>query len=69
MEKVEKKNQSKPSSAFLLTLNQPERFDNLRNYLESLRPFQYGIAGEEKAPSTGHKHIHVFVQFVCLFEK
>ena len=63
MEKAEKKNQSKSSSAFLLTLNQPERFDDLRNYLENLRPFQYGIAGKEEAPSTGHKHIHIFVQF------
>ena len=54
---------SKKSSAFLLTLNQPDKFHNLLQYLKSLKHFQYGIAGKEKAPSTGHEHIHIFIQY------
>lgn len=60
---MDKKTQTKISTAFLLTLNQPERFDNLRDYVSKLKNFQYGIAGKEEAPNTGHKHIHLFIQF------
>lgn len=63
MEEVNKKTQTKISTAFLLTLNQPDRFDNLRDYISKLKNFQYGIAAKETAPETGHKHIHLFVQF------
>lgn len=48
---------------FQLTLNQVDRWDELRNYLESLRSLRYGIACSEDAPTTGHKHIHCFVVF------
>lgn len=58
-----RKTQTKSSTAFLITLNQPEKFETLRDYLLSFRDFNYGVAGEERAPSTGHKHIHIFVQF------
>lgn len=54
---------SKSSSAFLLTLNQPLKFDGVKSYLLSLRNLNYAIAGKEKAPSTGHEHMHIFVQF------
>lgn len=58
-----RKSQTKSSSAFLLTLNQIERFDKLREYLISLNCFQYGIACKEVAPTTNHKHVHIFIQF------
>lgn len=63
MERKKKTTQTRISSAFLLTLNQVEKFDELKNYLKSLHSFQYAIAGKEKAPTTGHLHIHIFIQF------
>ena len=54
---------TKSSTAFQLTLNQPECFDAVRVYLMSLKAFRYGIACREEAPSTGHKHVHIYVQF------
>lgn len=48
---------------FLFTLNEIDYWDELKNYISSLKPFQYGIATLERAPSTGHKHIHFYVQF------
>lgn len=54
---------SQPSSSFLLTLNQPSNFDKVKRYLLSLRNLGYAIAGKEKAPTTGHEHMHIFVQF------
>lgn len=62
-EKNQLNTQTKCSSCFLLTLNQPERFDDLRFYIESLMGLRYGIAAEEVAPTTGKKHIHMFIQF------
>lgn len=54
---------TKNSTSFLLTLNQIERFENLKAYLLSLQSLKYAIAGKERAPTTGHVHIHIFVQF------
>lgn len=48
---------------FQLTLNEIDRWDNLKTYLESLKSLRYGIACAEDAPTTGHRHIHVFVNF------
>lgn len=48
---------------FLFTLNEVEKWDELRDYIKSFKSFQYGIATLEKAPTTGHKHIHFYVQF------
>ena len=56
-------NLSKPSRSFNITLNEVDRFDKLKNYLKGLAGFTYAVAGEEKAPSTGHKHIHIFIQY------
>lgn len=61
--KKNKSNFSQSSTSFLLTLNQPDRFVNLKEYLVSLLHFRYGIACKEKAPTTGHVHIHIYVQF------
>lgn len=58
-----KNKQTKCSKNFLLTLNQVNFFDDVRMYLESLKSMNYGIAAKETAPTTGHKHIHIYVQF------
>ena len=63
MEDKNRKNLTKSSSAFQLTINQIEIFDDIRAYLLSIKQFKYGIACKEIAPSTGHKHIHIYVQF------
>ena len=55
--------QSKSGKAFQLTLNEIEYFGEVRDYLLGLKQFQYIIACKEKAPSTGHEHIHIYVQF------
>lgn len=47
---------------FIFTLNQVEYWEDLKNYITGLTTFQYGIATLEKAPTTGHKHIHFYVQ-------
>ena len=57
------KTQSKSGKAFQLTLNEVENFGEVRDYLLGLKQFQYIIACKEKAPSTGHEHIHIYVQF------
>lgn len=48
---------------FIFTLNQPEQWEKLRDYCTGKPQFQYGIATLEKAPTTGHKHIHFYCQF------
>lgn len=48
---------------FLFTLNEVDRWDDLRKYVVGLKGFRYGIATLEKAPTTGHKHIHFYAQF------
>lgn len=60
---MKKHKQSKSSTSFMMTLNQPERFPELRDYLKNLKHFQYGVAGEEYAPKTGHRHYQIFIQF------
>lgn len=40
-----------------------EYWDELKDYVSNHPQFQYGIATLEKAPTTGHKHIHCYVQF------
>ena len=46
-----------------LTLNEPEKYTALKNYLMGLKNLNYLISTEEVAPKTGHKHVHVYVQF------
>ena len=64
MSKVVKSGLTKSGKAFQLTLNEVECFDELRAYLLGLKLFNYMIACKEIAPSTGHEHIHVYVQFM-----
>lgn len=48
---------------FLFTLNNIDNWDTLREYITKKPSFNYGIACLEKAPTTGHKHIHFYAQF------
>lgn len=48
---------------FLFTLNQIDYWDDLKKWIETHPQLQYAIATLEKAPSTGHKHIHCYAQF------
>ena len=47
---------------FFITLNQVEKWDTLLTYINKLSP-NYVVACKEKAPTTGHVHIHMYVQF------
>lgn len=53
----------KKSRNFLITLNQVEKWNELYEYLTSLGLLNYIVACKENAPSTGHEHIHCYVQF------
>lgn len=59
-EKVWKKIKSRH---FQLTLNEIEKFEDLKDYLLSRKTLTYIIACEEIAPTTGHKHIHIYIHF------
>lgn len=51
------------SRNFLLTLNEIDFFMELKEYMQHYSTFQYGIACKEKAPKTGHLHIHMYCQY------
>ena len=53
---------SKSAKGFQLTVNEEDVFDDVLSYLRGLCP-NYLIACKEKAPTTGHVHFHVYVQF------
>lgn len=46
-----------------LTLNEVGKWKALKDYLMGLKNLNYLIACQEKAPTTGHPHIHCYVQF------
>lgn len=48
---------------FQLTLNQVEKYEQLKEYLIQHNTFKYLLSCKEKAPTTGHEHIHIFVCF------
>lgn len=48
---------------FQLTLNEPDKYDTLKTYLTNLKTNNYFISCKEEAPTTGHQHIHIYVQF------
>lgn len=56
-------NLTKCSCAFQLTLNQIDKFEEVKSYVKSLKSFQYGIACKEIAPTTLKEHIHIYIQF------
>lgn len=49
--------------AYQFTLNQPELYDRLKTILTGLKTMDYLISCREKAPTTGHEHIHVYAHF------
>lgn len=57
-----KAKQSKCSKAFLLTLNEISNYEKVHNYILGLKTLNYYIATKEIAPTTGHEHIHIYMQ-------
>jgi hypothetical protein len=51
------------SKSYALTLNQIEKWEELLKYFKSLKSRNYIVAGQELAPSTGHPHIQIYIQF------
>lgn len=51
------------AKGFQLTLNEVNKYNDLKNYLMGLKTLRYFISCKEIAPSTGHEHIHIYVQF------
>lgn len=49
--------------AYQLTLNEPERYEELVNALTGYKSLKYLISCKETAPTTGHEHIHIYVNF------
>lgn len=63
-EKYSKKNfKLKKGRGFQLTINETKYWPQIRNYFEGLESLNYAIACKELAPTTGHEHIHLYVQF------
>lgn len=62
MEEPKKGTQSKCAEAFQITLNEIQYWKDVKLYLFGLESFQYAIACQEFAPSTGHPHIHCYLQ-------
>lgn len=48
---------------FQFTLNEIDKYEELRNYLTKYSTLKYYIACKETAPTTGHQHIHIYVQY------
>lgn len=48
---------------FQITLNDVNKFDSLKSYLIKSKMLNYIIASKEIAPTTGHEHIHIYVQY------
>lgn len=48
---------------FQFTLNQIENYEKLYNHLTKYSTLKYIVAAIETAPTTGHKHIHIYVQY------
>ena len=60
MEDVAKKN--KAAKGFQITVNEIDTLSDVLSYLRGLSP-NYMVAARETAPTTGHKHAHIYVQF------
>lgn len=54
--------------AFLLTLNQVDKWDTLVNLLTTLKSCDYIYAAREFAPTTNHEHIHCYVHFTSSYK-
>ena len=49
--------------SFLFTLNEIDKYDKLKELINNLKTCDYYISCLEKAPTTGHEHIHMYVHF------
>lgn len=49
--------------SFLITLNEVDKYESLKTLLTSLKSMDYFLSAEEVAPTTGHKHMHIYVHF------
>ncbi len=49
--------------SFLFTLNEVDKYESLKTLLTSLKSMDYFLSAEEIAPTTGHKHMHIYVHF------
>ena len=54
---------TKCGKGFQITCNEIDKLGDVLVYLRGLNP-NYLLAGKETAPTTGHKHAHIYVQFV-----
>lgn len=48
---------------FQLTLNETDKYDAVKTWLTDHSTFKYLLSCKEKAPSTNHEHIHIYVCF------
>lgn len=48
---------------FQITLNEPDKYLDIKNYLMGLKNLNYYISCKELAPTTQHEHIHIYAQF------
>ena len=47
--------------AFLLTLNEVDKYPLLKSLITKLKSCDYYLAAIEQAPTTGHQHIHIYI--------
>ena len=47
----------------LLTINEIDKYEEIKKNMLGRKSFRYLIAGKEIAPETGHEHIHMYVEF------
>ena len=48
---------------FQITLNEIDKYLDVKNYIMGLKNLNYYIACKELAPTTNHEHIHIYCQF------
>lgn len=53
------------SRSFQVTLNEIEKYEELKDYLINHPKMNYFISCREYAPTTGHPHIHIYIQFTA----
>ena len=51
------------SRHFQITLNEPEKYEKIKKYITGLSNFKFLYSVEEYAPTTDHRHIHIYIQF------
>ena len=56
------------SRAFLFTLNQVDKYEEFKALILKLKSCDYFVAAKEKAPTTGHEHIHAYVHFTNAYK-